>query len=726
METLDQLMYWRGIAPNYFNYKGEHVDVSLSNRTLLLEAMGFDLNDHGAINRSVHSLEVEPWTQWVGALQVTPEGDQSYFEVNIHPSELNSTLEYEILLENGCPLSASSNNSLSNPRLDDQGEGSIANSLKGCFTPALSPETGDYVADGIRYSRRRILCGSLPMGYHKLAVSHVDTRLECCLVAVPSQGHVPTSLEQGEKVWGFIVQLYTLRTQSNWGIGDLDDLKQLIRHAASSGVGVIGLNPLHVLCTPNEYHCSPYSPSDRRFIEPLYIAIEHVLEYALTDKADSNVLDALKQADKVDYQGVWKAKFKSFRAMFKVFEQSDLATVEARRQKFQRYKKAAGQALQDYCYYQAMRNAGLDYEGCPKDSVLTPEQKQDVEFYAYLQWIAQDQLASCQKLAEKLGMTIGLMRDLAVGADGSGSEVSTNSTIFCKQASVGAPPDPLAEKGQNWGLPPMDPANLQQTDFAHFVSLLRSNMQDCGALRIDHAMSLMRLWWCPPGQTADFGAYIYYPFETMLGLLKLESQRNNCMIIGEDMGVVPDAFRDAIIDASVFTNKLFYFEREHDNRFKLPEHYMPKALAMLTNHDVPTLASWWSTSDLTLRQELNLLDEATPFEQTLEERRQDKHRLLDWLQACGESLESDKDTLVNSPLTEGLLAKIMCAGAKINSQVFAIQLDDLALIDLPVNVPGTSSEYDNWQRKLTVDLDTLFSNSAITRILSSIHDMRAK
>ena len=718
METLDQLMYWRGIAPNYFNYKGEHVEVSPDNRKLLLEAMGFDLDDHDAINHSVNALEVEPWTRWIGALQVTLEGDESYFEINIHPDQLDDSLEYEIALEKD---GISTNNPSTNDLANRSGNDSIA----GSFTPAHSPETGDYITDGVRYSRRRVACGPLPMGYHKLIVSHAGKSLECYLAATPKQGYVPKDLEQGSKVWGFIVQLYTLRTQSDWGIGDLEDLKQLIRHAGASGVGVIGLNPLHVLCTPNEYHCSPYSPSDRRFIEPLYIALEHVPEYALINQADPDVLQALRQTDKVDYQGVWEVKFKSFRAMFKAFQQSELATVEARRKKFQRYKTSAGQVLQDYCYYQALRNTGLSYQGYHDDLALTDEQEHDVELYAYLQWVAQEQLASCQRLADKLGMTIGLMRDLAVGADGSGSEVSTNSTIFCQQASVGAPPDPLAEKGQNWGLPPMDPANLQQTNFAHFIALLRSNMQHCGALRIDHAMSLMRLWWCPPGQTADFGAYIYYPFEIMLGLLKLESQRNRCMIIGEDMGVVPDEFRSTIVDASVFTNKLFYFEREHDHRFKLPEHYMPRALAMLTNHDVPTLASWWSTSDLTLRQELNLLDETTPFEQTLNERRQDKYRLLDWLEACGESLDSDHDALVNGPLDEALLSQIMRAGAKIASQVFAIQLDDLALIDLPVNVPGTSSEYDNWQRKLTVDLDELFSNPAVTRILSSIRDVRA-
>jgi 4-alpha-glucanotransferase len=211
----------------------------------------------------------------------------------------------------------------------------------------------------------------------------------------------------------------------------------------------------------------------------------------------------------------------------------------------------------------------------------------------------------------------------------------------------------------------------------------------------------------------------------MLGLLKLESVRNKCMVIGEDMGVVPNEFREAIIAGAVFTNKLFYFERECDGAFKRPENYMPRALAMLTNHDVPTLASWWDATDIELRRSLNLLDDAVPLDRVIAERRSDKYRLLDWLASSGfDWVNQDRDLLVSSPLSKSLLAAIVTCGAKMASQIYVLQLDDLALIDKPVNVPGTSTEYANWQRKVDVSLDDLFSDENVINILKNVSIIR--
>lgn len=706
METLDQLMYWRGIASDYFDYKGEKVEVSLDNRKLLLRAMGLNPDDEAEIKQSTYALDVGPWTHWLQGMQVIQQYKECCFFLNLHPEELDHEFKFTITLESG-------------------------ETREGRFIPSSQPEVGDYQYESVRYSRRAVMCGALPLGYHRLSLVAQGSQVDDTLTVVPEKGYVPEVLNKGSKPWGVIVQLYTLRSERNWGIGDLADLQQLIKRSSESGIDIIGLNPLHVLCTPNEHHCSPYSPSDRRFIEPLYIAPENVVEYDSVFNVDQQMLAELRAVDQVDYQGVWAAKYAVYREMFAAFKRNELIHHTLRAQQFTEYVQQEGDALNDYCIYQALRNAGesigpLNHEPSQKQlQPLSAKQQEDVDFYAYLQWQVQEQMAACQRLAEVQGMTIGLMRDLAVGADGGGSEVSTNLELFCRDASVGAPPDPLAEKGQNWGLPPMDPATLRNSNFEHYICLLRKNMAQCGALRIDHAMSLMRLWWCPPHQTADYGAYVYYSFPEMLGLLKLESIRNRCMIIGEDMGVVPDEFRSAITDGAVFTNKLFYFEREHDHSFRLPQHYMPKALAMLTNHDVPTLVSWWATTDLILRRDLNLLDDTVPFESVIEERNRDKHRLLDWLVACGEVLPAEHDKLVNQPLSYALLASIMQCGAKVASQVFVVQLEDLELIDAPVNVPGTSAEYANWQRKLKSNLDDIFSNPLVSDILEAVTRERA-
>ncbi|WP_054112765.1 4-alpha-glucanotransferase [Marinagarivorans algicola] len=697
METLNQLMYWRGIASDYFNYKGERVEISLNNRKALVRAMGIDPDDLAAVASAAYTLDVEPWTRWIQTFQVVEQHKECCFFVSVAPSELNQEFSYSIELENGTDI-------------------------KGVFTPSAQPEVGDYLFEGIRYSRRVIMCGALPLGYHRLTLLSAGHSLTGQLAVVPEQGFVPADIHKGKRVWGFIVQLYTLRTDRNWGIGDLTDLKYLLLKAADFGADIVGLNPLHVLRTPNEYHCSPYSPSDRRFIEPLYIDPEVIDEFAGLSVPSAQLVQL--RADKsVNYAAVYDVKFAVFKSLYRQFKRLHLQVNTQRAERFLQYVEREGHALQDYCSYQVLTNSGTADLWTP-NLALSTEQQDEADFYAYLQWQAQVQMASCQELAQELHLTIGLMRDLAVGADGGGSEVTTNQRLFCREAAVGAPPDPLAEKGQNWGLPPMDPAHLRQTDFEHFINLLRTNMANCGALRIDHAMSLMRLWWCPPGHTADYGAYVYYPFTELLGLLKLESVRSGCMIIGEDMGVVPDEFREAIISGSVFTNKLFYFEREHDGDFKLPEHYMPRALAMLTNHDVPTLASWWAGSDIELRANLNLLDDSVPLDQVKQERTNDKYRLLRWLERCGIHMALEPDVQIQQPMTEDLMGEILACGAKVASQIFVIQLDDLELLDAPVNVPGTSTEYANWQRKLTVNLDTLFARESVIATLNKVANAR--
>ena len=698
METLDQLLYWRGIASDYFNYKGEQVTVPLENRKALLRAMGVDPEDTEAVAKEAFELDVAPWLTWVQSFQVIERHKECCFFVNVAPDELDLPFEYAVWLEDG-------------------------SENKGSFTPALQPEVGDYVYEGTRYSRRVVMCGDLPLGYHKLTIRASDKSVEGDLVVVPEKAYVPKDIDKGARVWGIIVQLYTLRTERNWGIGDLSDLNDLVKKSAAQGADIIGLNPLHALCTPNEYHCSPYSPSDRRYIEPLYIDPTKVDEFTPEFMPSAEQLENVRHPESVDYAAVFALKFSAFKPMFSIFKERHLHENTARGQGFLRFVEREGAALHDYCVYQVLRNQGKTLDSL-EASPLDASAQDAVDFYAYLQWLAQTQLQECQETAEDLGMQIGLMRDLAVGADGGGGEVTTNGDLFCRAAAVGAPPDPLAEKGQNWGLPPMDPAHMRATKFAHFINLLRTNMTYCGALRIDHAMALMRLWWCPPGKTADFGAYIYYPFPEMLGLLKLESVRNRCMIIGEDMGVVPDEFREAITAGSVFTNKLFYFEREHDGSFRLPQHYMPRALAMLTNHDVPTLASWWATSDLELRNRLNLLDDSVPYEQILDERRTDKFRLLDWLEAAGVDLPDSKEALVEAPLSKVLAKKIMVGGAKVASQIFVIQLEDLELMDAPVNVPGTSSEYPNWQRKLKDTLSEVFADDSVLSMLAEISNTR--
>ena len=549
MSELDPLFYWRGISPDYTNYKGEHVTIPLENKKILLEAMKVDLSSSEAIKQEIFRLDVEPWLSWLEPFLLCESASPS-FTVNLAPEEDTFDFKWMIQDHHGNRV--------------DAGE----------FFGHQKEEVGNYIHQGVKYTKRSVHIELDTPGYYTLTLSADKKVVETKLAIAPATAFTPSWAEEGQKIWGLILHLYTLRSESDWGIGDFSDLYKLVEKVAKKGGGVIGLNPLHTLSAYLEDSFSPYSPSDRRFISPLYIDVERVAHFKPTmlNASQRDKVEALRQSDQVKYHEVAALKYLVLRKIFKEFVQQEIKKDTRQAHDLCRYIEAVGQPIIDYAVYEVTHQPYLEpakrdkavraLEAASFDDVLKSfkyAKNLEILFYCYVQWVANQQLERCQHHAENLGMEIGLVKDLAVGADGGGSEVSSNAELFRRTASVGAPPDPMALTGQNWGIPPMDPAMLKQTSFSHYIALLKANMSRCGALRIDHAMSLMRLWWCPPGHDADAGAYVYYPFEQMLGLLCLESYLNHCVIIGEDLGVVPNEFREAIGQAKIFSNKVFLF-----------------------------------------------------------------------------------------------------------------------------------------------------------------------
>ncbi|HRH76759.1 MAG TPA: 4-alpha-glucanotransferase [Cellvibrionaceae bacterium] len=702
MEHFDKLFYWHGIADSYYNYRGDLVTVPFENKLNIINAMGVDTSDPEKTAQNAYQLDVAPWQQWLLDFAVSYQGAEQVFFLQVAPHELALSFDYQLM----------------------QGDACLA---AGTLVPQDFAEVGDYAFEGVRYSRRAIPVPNVPLGYHSLSVSCGGKTQTACYAVAPSKAYVSPALQNGERVLGIIVQLYTLTSSRNWGIGDFTDLAFLIRKSAALGVQMIGLNPLHALLEPVADNCSPYSPSDRRFNNPLYIDPEQESDFRLDIKNFAQELELLRRASNVPYGPLAKLKYACFRQMFEVFCQVELGSNSPRDQAFQLFVETQGAALEDFCIYQVAQelNLAAPWDDEEAKAAFIAEHRQKAQFHAYLQWLADKQLAACQQLATSLGMGLGLMRDLAVGANGSGSEVSSHLDLFCREAAVGAPPDPLAEQGQNWGLPPMDPASLRLSRFSHFITLLRTNMAHCGALRIDHAMSLLRLWWCPPGTTADHGAYVYYPFHELMALLKLESHLNRCMVIGEDMGVVPPELRQALYDGDIFTNKLFYFEKDPQGQFKHPDHYEPHSLAMVTNHDVPTLTAWWNGQDLLLRQALKLYPPEVNLGDLQAGRRYEKSQLLNWLIFLGFSLPGEFEAVLDGPLSWDLCALILKGANRCRSQLFVVQLEDLELLDTPVNVPGTCFEYPNWQRKLAKPLEAVFADAQVGQLLRDLVADRA-
>jgi 4-alpha-glucanotransferase len=529
-------------------------------------------------------------------------------------------------------------------------------------------------------------------------------------------------------------------------MGDFRDLRELIRHAAPLGCGIVGLNPLHALMPANPAHISPYSPSNRQFLNVLYIAVEDVPDFAECDEARQRVeaaefqqkLQSLRATANVDYVGSAAAKFEILKLLYASFRARHLEPNTGRCQAFRSFIETQGEALRLHAIYDALdahlRLQGPQYWGWPSwpEDYRDPsapavvrfarERVQDVEYFLYLQWLAAEQLREAQATARELGMAIGLYGDVAVGANSAGSETWSNRRLYRQGASVGAPPDALALKGQDWGIPPQDPNELRTQQYQPFVGLIRNNMRHVAALRLDHVMSLYRLWWVPRGLLSKDGTYVHYPLEDLIAIMALESERSRCLVIGEDLGTVPEAMTVAMEHYRAYHYKVLLFEQETSGRFKPPSAYVPTALAVVTTHDLPTLRGWWEEGDLMLRDQLDLYPSAEFKAQAHATRASERRELL--LALVAENLwrwSPDQPLPQYSPA----LARAVHAYLGLSrANVAMIQIEDLIGMGDPVNVPGTDTEHANWQRKVTHDTAEIFARSDVRDILAAMNSAR--
>jgi 4-alpha-glucanotransferase len=701
--ALEHLLSLVGIADHYIDYGGNRVTIPLDNRLAILARLGIIATDEASISEALQAEQQRRYGRLV-ASAVTASADHApQILVNFPTPVPGASLLWHIDREDGVRHSGQ------------------------CHGDEL-PVVGTQAVGSHFVTTRQLQLPALPAGYHRLTLNWGTEQGECRLICAPQHCHQPGWLAQQRRLAGLSVQLYSLRSSRNWGLGDFTDLDGLLRQAAAAGVDFVVLNPLHVLDSRAPEQCSPYSPLDRRYLNPLYIDVEREPDFQDCPGARDFVarpafqarLAELRDGPLVDYASVTRLKLVALSKMFKHFRRQHLDGDSPRGQDFRQWVLLKGQPLQAFADFEAHRHR------------LSLDQSRHPEFHCYLQWLAEGQLATSQQLARQAGMAVGLVRDLAVGGNPSSAEVQLNPDLFCRGASIGAPPDPLAPQGQNWGLPPMDPRVLENSGFAHVIELVRDNMSHCGGLRIDHVMSLLRLWWCPepdPGSTTEpvgsaAGAYVFYPVETLFAILRLESQRRRCLVIGEDLGVVPPEIRQHMSQSAVFSNVLFYFEKYDPVHFKKPEHYPPRALAMVANHDVPTLAAWWNKSDLALRRQIGLLDDEQGFGEAVRQRESDLIQILHWLDGQGDLTGHWRDFNIHRPFDHELCAALLRATGRSASLLVSIQLEDLTLTLMPVNIPGTFDEYPNWRRKLDGDLDGLFADARAMELLTTFVSAR--
>jgi 4-alpha-glucanotransferase len=707
------------ISRRYINARGDETSVSDQTIFRILTALGYDISDDARLLKSAEKKERKEVLQPV--LVTQNDGDPIEIELHLGVSARESEFCWQVETEQGQRFEGYVQSQIIRDERDDGG-------------PLV------------------FQLPSLPWGYHSLSVTRKRRRSPYAmkLIVTPSSCYKQEPLKAGKKLWGVSVQLYTLRSHYNWGIGDFGDLKQLVTDVAVRGGDFIGLNPIHSLFPANPEGASPYSPSSRRWLNVLYIDVSAVPEFVLSVEAQQKVgraefqqqLKKVRESHWVNYSEVAKLKLSVLPLLFNEFKTRHLEQSSERALAFLSFVELGGESLLHQAAFDALHSVlhreddsiwgwpvfPDKYRHFDKDAVKTfiEEEWDTVQFYMYLQWLADGQVNEVQQLAQEKGMVMGLYRDLAVGVADSGAETWADRGNLMLDTSIGAPPDILGPLGQNWGLPPLNPEVLKATGYDAYIHLLQANMKHCGALRIDHVLGLLRLWLVPKGENAANGAYLYYPVEDMLAILALESHRNQCSVIGEDLGTVPVEIVDMLAKAGIHSYKVFFFETAEDGGYFSPAHYSAQSMSVLCTHDMPTLRGFWNGDDLKLGSELGLYPDKEQLKLLFDSRLHSKQEILNsvsWHGFLPDEVGKDVTVVpMDRKLSEALQLHL-AAGA---SALLSVQLEDWLEMDQPVNIPGTVDQYPNWRRKLSVDLDEMFMRDNVNHIAKKLTEVRGR
>ncbi len=726
---LARLATLQGIGLEYQDIWGHAHRISDASLVALLDAMGVAAASDEAIEAAIVLHEATRWRRVVPPAIVV-FADESARAIPLHLAAAldDATLEW---------------------RVEEESGGRHA----GTFRPSELAVLAEATIDGTSYLARELALElRLPAGYHRLEIAHADLVIGAgLLAAVPQRCYMPPALEGDGKVWGASVQLYGVRSERNWGMGDYTDLRAVVERWGELGGGIVSVNPLHALFPQDPTHASPYSPSSRLFRNVLYIDVEAVEDFRECVRARDVVLAApfqarlaaLRDAELVDYAAVALVKLPVLELLFEHFRTRHLGAATARARAFRAFQAEGGEALRRYARFEAMQErfhhddptiwGWPAWQDCYREpgsrecADFADEHADRVEFFEYLQWQADEQLAAVARRATDSGLGVGLCADLAISIDRGGAEAWANQGLYAAGVGVGAPPDEFNPVGQDWGLPPIVPERLRAARYEPFVAMLRANMRHAGALRIDHVMGLARLFWVPAGGVPADGAYVRYPFADLLGLVALESHRNRCLVIGEDLGTVPDEVRAALGAAGVLSYRLLYFERSPAGDFKSPAEYPEQALAAATTHDLPTLAGWWTGHDITVRAELGLLPEPDARDAQVLARSQDRARLLLALEREGLLPEGATANPVSLPeMTPEFARAIAVYLGRSAARIMVVQLEDVLGLTSQANVPGSTVEQPNWRRKVPLALERWADDERFVELARALAPLRGR
>ncbi|MDT7728281.1 MAG: 4-alpha-glucanotransferase [Actinomycetota bacterium] len=557
-----------------------------------------------------------------------------------------------------------------------------------------------HLEDGTRRDVGSTLPADLPLGWHRVVTAEQDVTLAV----------VPHRLPEVPPAWGWMLQLYALRSPESWGMGDFGDLATMARRSASElDVGVLLVNPVQAISPTHPVERSPYSPSSRRFANPLYLRVSATRAFENADEQTRERVRALqpeRDTELIDYDAVWDAK----RGALELLWAHHREPVEL------------DPALRDFATYCALAEVhGADWREWPdalRDSgsaevvKARTELADRVAFHGWLQQLCRAQLDDVRLAARQAGMAVGVVHDLPVGVHPGGADTWALRGAFAPRVTVGAPPDAFNQQGQDWNLPPWRPDRLAELGYAPFRDVVRGVLAHADGIRVDHVAGMWRLWWIPPGEPAHRGTYVHYDAEAMLGVLALEAHRAGAVVVGEDLGTVEPEVTKTMHDRGLLSSAVLWFQRDWDapgQPFVPPRQWEPDSMASISTHDLPTVSGWLHGEHVRVRAELGLLD--GPAEKEYESAKAERDALTDFLKQQG---------IPADDLVVALHTLLASASSRL---VLTSPADVLGERRQP-NLPGTIDQYPNWRIPLPATIDELFADQHVRAVVAPLREAR--
>ena len=695
-----------GISTQFYDWKGRHTQVGEQTVIAILAEFGVDASTPERARAAAQRVRDDHWRRIVQPCVVLRAGQEGRVDVHV---PAGAPVRLRIVGEDG------------NDHLPWQVDN---------WNP-------DRPIDGRMIGEATFgIPGNLPLGYHELIVtvgSHdvdgseadggIHATATSTIIVTPNRVGLPRRMG-ASRVWGYAAQLYSVRSHHSWGLGDLTDLADLCTWSASQGAGYLLTNPLHAAEVAGRMEPSPYLPSSRLFVNPIYIRPELIAEYHDLDQYDASLIESLRTTTLdddpqalLDRDRTWQAKSQALELIHRV----DMSA--SRRMAFTAFRVARGRRLEDFATWCLLSELhGSDWHDWPAElhdphgvavARVRREHADRIDFHMWLQWIADQQLSTAQSSGTDAGMPVGLICDLAVGVNGSGADAWMLNGLFAREMNVGAPPDPFNQAGQDWGQPPMRPDVLEQMAYAPLREMVSNALRHAGGVRIDHIMGLFRLWWVPKGLGPRHGAYVRYNHEAMVGVVALEAYRAGALVIGEDLGTVEPWVRDHLAARGILGTSIMWFETGPDGWPRQPQQWREHAMSSVTSHDLPPTSSYLRGDHVELRDRLGLLTESVD-----EERENARRERETWLASLRQQgvLEADEDDPEQVTLAMHTLL------TRTPSKVINATLTDAVGDPRTQNLPGTEDEYPNWRVPLSgpdgepVYLEDLYSSDRVARM----------